>query len=135
MAHTAAPTGVPMAVGGVAGGVAEPSVLISVAESVVGSIIGRGGAVIKEIRQRSRAQIRIGDPSPTGGDRTITITGSRQCNEVAVALVYEKIAAAESYRKMGDNGAGGAPSGRGRRDRGAGNQAQGAAPEAKASDE
>lgn len=134
-AHSA-PAGVPLNVGGGGGGVAEPSVLISVAESVVGSIIGRGGAVIKEIRQRSRAQIRIGDPSPTGGDRTITITGSRQCNEVAVALVYEKIAAAEGYRKMGGDpaavaptGANGGVGGRSRRERNNNGQQQaGAAP-------
>jgi len=112
--------------GGGGGGASEPSVLISVAEAVVGSIIGRGGAVIKEIRQRSRAQIRIGDPSPTGGDRTITITGSRQCNEVAIALVYEKIAAAEGYRKMGGDGGGRSGGRRGGAGAGAGGAGAGA---------
>jgi hypothetical protein len=122
VAHSA-PTGVPLSVGGAGGvgGVAEPSVLISVSEYVLCSIICSGGSVIKENSQRSRAQNSICDPSPTGGDRTITITGSRQCNEVAVALVYEKIAAAEGYRKMGGGDGSG---GRGRRERNTNGQQQ-----------
>jgi hypothetical protein len=69
------------------------TMVVSVPKGLAGAVIGRKGATIAEIRQRSGANIRIdqGTSGPTGSDRAVTITGTRQQNEIAVALVYEKM--------------------------------------------
>merc|ERR1712141_904899 len=80
-------------------GIGAEKVVIPIPESLIGYVIGRGGNTIKEIRNLSRAQIKIsnkGDTAP-GGDRKVTITGTRQANETAVALVNEKLSQYDVY--------------------------------------
>lgn len=81
----------PSAIGNLAMRGPSQTIVIPVANHMVGSIIGRGGTVIKEIRARSRASVKIGDMQANSTERVITITGSRQSTELAVALVYEKM--------------------------------------------
>jgi len=79
------------------GGGSDDKVVIPIPEALIGYVIGRGGATINDIRQRSRAQIKISNKDSGGGERTITITGSRQANETAVALVNEKLSQYDVY--------------------------------------
>jgi len=65
--------------------------MIPVPEYLIGCVIGKGGLNIKEIRERSRATVKIADPINNQPDRIITIIGTRTQNEVAVSLVYEKL--------------------------------------------
>jgi len=76
---------------GFGSGAATENVVIPIQESLIGYVIGRGGSTINEIRQRSRAQIKIADKQPGVQERIVTITGTRQANEVAVALMNEKL--------------------------------------------
>jgi len=76
------------------------TIVIPVPDALIGSVIGRGGLIIKEIRQRSRSQVKIADLQANATDRMITITGTRHSNEIAVALVYEKMNQFDpAYRK------------------------------------
>merc|ERR1719273_3061361 len=80
-------------------GFGAEKVVIPIPESLIGYVIGRGGSTIKEIRNLSRAQIKISNKGDTavGGDRKVTITGTRQANETAVALVNEKLSQYDVY--------------------------------------
>lgn len=80
-------------------GFGAEKVVIPIPESLIGYVIGRGGSTIKEIRNLSRAQIKISNKGDTavGGDRQVTITGTRQANETAVALVNEKLSQYDVY--------------------------------------
>jgi len=69
------------------------TIIVPVQDHMIGCVIGKRGATIRDIRQRSRAQITIADPQPESTDRMITITGTRQANDLAVAFIYEKMAA------------------------------------------
>jgi predicted RNA-binding protein YlqC (UPF0109 family) len=69
------------------------TLIVPVQDHMIGCVIGKRGATIREIRQRSRAQITIADPQSESTERNVTITGTRQANDMAVALVYEKLAA------------------------------------------
>lgn len=77
--------------GGVASNAATENVVIPIQELLIGYVIGRGGSTINEIRKRSRAQIKIAEKQPGVQERIVTITGTRQANEVAVALMNEKL--------------------------------------------
>jgi len=70
----------------------QQTIIVPVPENMIGCVIGKRGATIREIRLRSHAQITIAD-SHDASERMITISGTRQANELAVALVYEKMAA------------------------------------------
>jgi len=74
----------------------EPTqtIAINIPEQLVGTIIGKRGSAINEIRQRSGAHVKIADPVPNSRERLVTITGTQQANEIALALVYEKVNAA-----------------------------------------
>jgi len=78
-------------------GFAAEKVVIPIPESLIGYVIGRGGQTIKEIRSMSRAQIKISNKGDGGGDRKVTITGTRAANETAVALVNEKLSQYDVY--------------------------------------
>jgi len=71
----------------------QQTIIVPVPETMIGCVIGKRGATIRDIRQRSHATITIADSQQDANDRMITITGTRQANELAVALVYEKMAA------------------------------------------
>merc|ERR1712228_1064717 len=78
-------------------GFGAEKVVIPIPESLIGYVIGRQGSTIKEIRNLSRAQIKISNKGDGGGDRKVTITGTRQANETAVALVNEKLSQYDVY--------------------------------------
>lgn len=87
------------------------TIMVPVSEAVIGCVIGKRGVTIREIRQRSRAQITIADQTQDSHDRMITITGTRQQYELAVALVYDKIAQFDPNRRgrSGPSGGGAGP--------------------------
>jgi polyribonucleotide nucleotidyltransferase len=57
------------------------SFVIPVANDMAGQIIGKGGATIRNIRERSGCTIKIADSVPGQLERAITITGSISQNE------------------------------------------------------
>merc|ERR1740130_1476408 len=77
--------------GGFSAGGAQENVVIPIPDTLIGYVIGRGGTTIKEIRQQSRAMIKISDKQPGANERIITITGAQGANEIAVALINEKL--------------------------------------------
>lgn len=80
-------------IGQVSGGLHLPQekVVIPIPETLIGYIIGRNGSIINDIRTRSGAAIKISDKLPNASERTITITGTANMNEMAVALINEKL--------------------------------------------
>ena len=72
------------------------SMVISVADAHIGFVIGRGGAVINDIRSRTRTQITISQKDTDSTTRSVTITGIRQANEMALAMIEAKLAQAQS---------------------------------------
>lgn len=68
-----------------------------VPKPAVGAILGKGGAVISEIRQQSRANIRLlnADESPAccpAGDQVLTISAANfRATQIALALVTQRL--------------------------------------------
>lgn len=60
----------------VAGGGGADLLPVLLFPQLIGSIIGRQGNKIKEIRQVSGAQIKIGSQTEGGGERQVTISGT-----------------------------------------------------------
>ena len=58
---------------------------------VAGAIIGKGGDRIRNIRQRSGADIKIEDPQPGKSDRVITISGYNDQISYAQFLMQQSI--------------------------------------------
>jgi len=58
----------------------------------MGTVIGKGGSSINEIRARSGAHIKISELESGASDRMITITGTPQANDMAIALIHQKMA-------------------------------------------
>lgn len=77
---------------------AQQTLVLPVPEAVMGGVIGRRGANINEVRQRSGASIKIPQSDPSSTERMLTITGSPQANELAIALIHQKIAAAQAMQ-------------------------------------
>merc|ERR1711957_154543 len=77
--------------GGFSAGGAQENVVIPIPDTLIGYVIGRVGTTIKEIRQQSRAMIKISDKQPGANERIITITGAQGANEIAMALINEKL--------------------------------------------
>jgi len=68
------------------------TLVIPVPEHLMGTVIGKGGQSINEIRGRSGAHVKIAELESGATDRIITITGTPQANEVAVAMIHQKTA-------------------------------------------
>jgi len=68
------------------------TIVVPVPDYLMGTVIGRGGSSINEIRARSGAHIKIADLESGASDRMITITGTPQANDMAVALIHQKMA-------------------------------------------
>lgn len=58
---------------------------------MVGAIIGKGGAKINEIRQLSGSVIKINEPQDNSNERLVTITGTAECNQMALYMLYSRL--------------------------------------------
>lgn len=87
-AQARAPTGAP--VGGVMPG--QPlTQQIYIPNDMVGAIIGKGGAKINEIRHLSGSVIKINEPQESSNERLVTITGTQECNQMALYMLYSRL--------------------------------------------
>jgi len=68
------------------------TLVVPVPNYIMGTVIGRNGASINEIRGRSGAQIKIAPLESGATDRMVTITGTPQANETAIAMIHAKMA-------------------------------------------
>ena len=76
---------------------AERTLKIFVPNQAAGVVIGKAGSVIKELMERSAAQIRVSQPNEViqaCGERVVTVTGSQPVIDIAQQLISERLAAA-----------------------------------------
>jgi heterogeneous nuclear rnp K-like protein len=64
---------------------------IYIPNDMVGAIIGKGGAKINEIRQLSGSVIKINEPQDNNNERLVTITGTQECNQMALYMLYSRL--------------------------------------------
>ncbi|KAK4105320.1 eukaryotic type KH-domain (KH-domain type I) [Parathielavia hyrcaniae] len=64
---------------------------IYIPNDMVGAIIGKGGQKINEIRQISGSVIKINEPQDNSNERLVTITGTEDCNRMALYLLYNRL--------------------------------------------
>lgn len=64
---------------------------IYIPNDMVGAIIGKGGAKINEIRQMSGSVIKINEPQDNSNERLVTITGTQDCNQMALYMLYQRL--------------------------------------------
>lgn len=64
---------------------------IFIPNDMVGAIIGKGGAKINEIRQLSGSVIKINEPQDNSNERLVTITGTAECNQMALYMLYSRL--------------------------------------------
>jgi hypothetical protein len=72
----------------------QPSqtLVVPVPNYIMGTVIGKNGGSINEIRARSGATIKIAPLEAGATDRMVTITGTPQANETAIAMIHQKMA-------------------------------------------
>ena len=85
--HAAAPQAMPH--GMVPGQALTQQIFIP--NDMVGAIIGKGGAKINEIRQLSNSVIKINEPQDNSNERLVTITGTPECNQMALFMLYSRL--------------------------------------------
>jgi len=68
------------------------TIVVPVPDYLMGTVIGKSGASINDIRARSGAHIKIAELESGASDRMITITGTPQANDLAIALIHQKMA-------------------------------------------
>ncbi|KAF8475523.1 hypothetical protein BDZ91DRAFT_183783 [Kalaharituber pfeilii] len=85
--------GQPMAQGNMAGLIpgAPLTQQIYIPNDMVGAIIGKGGAKINEIRSLSGSVIKINEPQDNSNERLVTITGTQECNQMALYMLYSRL--------------------------------------------
>ncbi|TWU77954.1 hypothetical protein ED733_005668 [Metarhizium rileyi] len=64
---------------------------IYIPNDMVGAIIGKGGQKINEIRQMSGSVIKINEPQENSNERLVTITGTEECNRMALYMLYSRL--------------------------------------------
>ncbi|KKK16174.1 hypothetical protein P175DRAFT_0497573 [Aspergillus ochraceoroseus IBT 24754] len=64
---------------------------IYIPNDMVGAIIGKGGAKINEIRHLSGSVIKINEPQENSNERLVTITGTQECNQMALYMLYSRL--------------------------------------------
>ncbi|KLO86162.1 hnRNP protein E2 [Fusarium fujikuroi] len=64
---------------------------IYIPNDMVGAIIGKGGQKINEIRQMSNSVIKINEPQDNSNERLVTITGTEECNRMALYMLYSRL--------------------------------------------
>ena len=74
---------------------------IFIPNDMVGAIIGKGGAKINEIRQLSGSVIKINEPQDNSNERLVTITGTQECNQMALYMLYARLG---EYSSSGGRG-------------------------------
>lgn len=80
----------PMAAG--AGFAGQPiTQQIYIPNDMVGAIIGKGGAKINEIRTLSGSVIKINEPQDNSNERLVTVTGTAECNQMALYMLYSRL--------------------------------------------
>lgn len=92
--HAAAPThsNAPANPMGGAGMPGQPlTQQIFIPNDMVGAIIGKGGQKINEIRQLSGSVIKINEPQDNSNERLVTITGTPECNQMALYMLYQRL--------------------------------------------
>lgn len=82
------PHGQPMQ-GGMPGGPITQQIYIP--NDMVGAIIGKGGLKINEIRQLSGSVIKINEPQDNSNERLVTISGTEECNRMALYMLYSRL--------------------------------------------
>jgi heterogeneous nuclear rnp K-like protein 2 len=70
---------------------------IFIPNDMVGAIIGKGGAKINEIRQLSGSVIKINEPQDNSNERLVTITGTAECNQMALYMLYSRLGKTRSF--------------------------------------
>lgn len=85
--HAGGPHGAPVA----AGGLQALTQQIYIPNDMVGAIIGKGGQKINEIRQVSGSVIKINEPQDNSNERLVTITGTEECNRMALYMLYSRL--------------------------------------------
>ncbi|KAK3986878.1 hypothetical protein QBC44DRAFT_247081 [Cladorrhinum sp. PSN332] len=87
------PHGQPVAAGAGAGAGAGAALTqqIYIPNDMVGAIIGKGGQKINEIRQVSGSVIKINEPQDSSNERLVTITGTEECNRMALYMLYSRL--------------------------------------------
>lgn len=77
------------------GGAAMPGAPLTqqiyIPNDMVGAIIGKGGQKINEIRQISGSVIKINEPQDNSNERLVTITGTEECNRMALYMLYSRL--------------------------------------------
>ncbi len=89
-AHGGGPHAQPMH-GGAAMPGAPLTQQIYIPNDMVGAIIGKGGQKINEIRQISGSVIKINEPQDNSNERLVTITGTEECNRMALYMLYSRL--------------------------------------------
>ena len=69
---------------------------IFIPNDMVGAIIGKGGAKINEIRHLSGSVIKINEPQDNSNERLVTITGTQECNQMALYMLYSRLGESKS---------------------------------------
>ena len=69
---------------------------IYIPNDMVGAIIGKGGAKINEIRHLSGSVIKINEPQDNSNERLVTITGTQECNQMALYMLYSRLGKLQS---------------------------------------
>lgn len=70
---------------------------------MVGAIIGKGGAKINEIRQLSGSVIKINEPQDNSNERLVTITGTQECNQMALYMLYSRLGMSKYCSSLSQN--------------------------------
>ncbi len=74
---------------------------IFIPNDMVGAIIGKGGAKINEIRQLSGSVIKINEPQDNNNERLVTVTGTQECNQMALYMLYSRLGESNSKNSNG----------------------------------
>jgi heterogeneous nuclear rnp K-like protein 2 len=85
----AGPHGQPLPGGAMPGAPLTQQIFIP--NDMVGAIIGKGGQKINEIRQISGSVIKINEPQDNSNERLVTITGTEECNRMALYMLYSRL--------------------------------------------
>lgn len=73
---------------------------IFIPNDMVGAIIGKGGQKINEIRQLSGSVIKINEPQDNSNERLVTITGTEECNRMALYMLYSRLGESGSTQSV-----------------------------------